>query len=742
MEWRSDPQNPKQPQFTRRRFVVGAAVGGGLALGFALWPRRYLPNVTGSPDESIFNAFLKIGSDGHIVVIVPQVELGQGCTTLLPQIVADELGADWRTIGVEPAPLNPLYANTVFAEAYGWNSVFDPWPAPLLVTDEALTLAAFAEPMRQAAALVRDLLCRAAAAQWGVASGACESVNGFVTQGKNRARFGDLAVAAARLRPDETPILRQGEANRLIGTSLPRLDAPAKIDGSVTFATDIRLPEMVFATLHQGPFGDTRLADFDEAGARRVAGAVDVVALAHTRACVGETSWVAAKMLAAGAPRFAVAGAAVDSSTLDKRLDAALGASGTRKLALGDVDTALASGHAESASYHIGLLAPHALEPLAATARYEKGQLEIWTSAQAPEQARQRAARASGIGVRNIFIHTVRGGGSFGRRFDLEIVDQVAELAVKLKRPVQLFWSRGEDMMQARFGGGAAARMSAQALPDGRINAWLAHVSLPAASAQLQARMMRGASAMDAVRAAAGTFETTSLGFVQPPYSIPHFACETHMVDPGVPMVPLRGGAGYAMCFFNESFINELSAKTGVEPFSFRMALIGTNTRLAQCLAKVSALGGWGGGAQGSNQGIACFMSQNAAIAVIAEAAMGEQGQVRVTKLTAVADVGQAVNPEIARQHIEGGLLFGLGLAVGKPVGMRRGVAGPIRMGELGLPRLADAPEIAVELVPSSAPAADAWDIAVPPVAPAIAGALFAGSGKRFRRLPFSAGGN
>jgi len=226
----------------------------------------------------------------------------------------------------------------------------------------------------------------------------------------------------------------------------------------------------------------------------------------------------------------------------------------------------------------------------------------------------------------------------------------------------------------------------------------------------------------------------------QPPYIIPNFALDTHPLDLGVPVGPMRGRADISICFFNESFINELSAKTGVEPFSFRMALIGNNTRLAQCLAKVAALGGWSGGAQGSNQGIACYSNGAAFIAVIAEAAVDQADKVRVTKLSAVADLGQLVNPDIARQQIEGGLLFGLGLAVANPVHIARGVPGPIQFGGLGLPRFADAPELNVELLPSSAPSADAWDVAVPPVAPAIAGALFAGSGKRYRTLPFSLG--
>lgn len=741
MEWRSEPPNRELTRPTRRQLLIGGAVGGGLLVGFLAWPRRYIPNLSAASGETIFNAYLKVGSDGHIVVIVPQVELGQAATTLLPQIVADELGADWHSIGVEAAPLNPLYGNTAFAAAHHWQSAIPFADAPSLqITDEGLTLQAFTEPMRHAAATARELLCLAAANQWGVASAACEAANGFVTNGKQRAHFSELAHAAARLTPPDPIIMRQGDAHRLIGTSLERLDAPAKCDGSANYAADIRLPSMVFATLHRGPIGTTQVVHFDEAAARKVAGAVDIVALASGLACVGETSWIAGKMLAAAVPQFSTKSPLIDDQSIARAADRALRVDGNRALSLGDVDTALAAGHSESARYTVGLLPRAALEPMAATARYEHGQLEVWTSAHSPELACVRAAQAAGISESSVVIHSVMGGGSFGRRFDLEVVEQVAALAVRLKRPVQLFWSRAEDMMQERFGGGTTATLTAQVLPDGRINAWHTALAAPPTDGELRARLIGGRAADQAQVAARGGDIGAILDNAQPPYVIPNFALDTHPLDLGVPVGPMRGRADVAICFFNESFINELSAKTGVEPFSFRMAIIGNNTRLAQCLAKVAALGSWSGGAQGSNQGISCYSNGSAFIAVVAEAAVDQADKVRVTKLTAVADLGQLVNPDIARQQIEGGLLFGLALAVANPVRIARGIPGPIQLGGLGLPRFADTPELTVELLPSSAPAADAWDIAVPPVAPAVAGALFAGSGKRYRTLPFLVG--
>jgi isoquinoline 1-oxidoreductase beta subunit len=317
-------------------------------------------------------------------------------------------------------------------------------------------------------------------------------------------------------------------------------------------------------------------------------------------------------------------------------------------------------------------------------------------------------------------------------------VRQAAKLALMIKRPVQFFWSRGEDMMHDRFGGACAATLTAQVLPNGGVNAWQSALAAPATMAELKSRTLGGQTSDAAMRANAGGSAPDLLATAQPLYTIPNVALDFHAADIGIPTGPMRGGAGIATCFFNESFINELSSKSGVEPLSFRMALLGNNQRLAQCLAKVTALAGWSGGGQGTNQGIASYTTDDACIAVVAEAKFTENGRLRVSKLTAVADVGQLVNPDIARQQIEGGLLFGISIAVSAPVVIKNGIPGPIKLGDLHLPRMSEMPEINIELILNNAPSADIWDLAVPPVAPAIAGALFAGSGKRYRTLPFT----
>ncbi len=706
-------------------------MGGGLALGWALWPRSYPPNLVAAEGETVFNAWLKIGRDGAVTVAVPELEMGQGSYTLIPQIVADEIGADWRTVAVQPAPLNPAYANALFAQ--GWRNGL--WPeSAIQASDGANTVGAFGGPAREAAAAARALLCQAAAARWDADWRACATEGGFVVRGEDRLRFGELAEEAAGFDvPGEVP-LRSG-GTRLAGRGMNRLDIPAKIDGSANFAADIRLPDMVYAAIRQGPLGDSRLKSVNKAAADRIFGVLQIVEHERWVAAVATNWWAANKALDALRPRFETRGAFASSRTFETTLTDALDGDGERLFEAGDLEEAFAGGRIYKTQYSAGL-APHAaIEPLAATAAIRDGKLELWIGAQLPEQARNVAAAAIGFATDDVILHPVFVGGSFGRKFDTEIAAQAAILALKLNRPVQLMWSRAEDMMHDPFRPPAKARMEARLGPAGRIEGWLAKIAAPDGVGELKARALDGVPAFEAVS------ETASARAVEgavPPYGVGIFAVDHHSADVGVPAGKWRSDANSYTAFFTESFIDELARESGVEPFSFRMALLGANPRLALCLSKAVTKGGWEGGGQGTGQGLACHAMPGGYIAVLAEAFLDDNQRVEVTKLVAVADVGRVMNPDIARQQIEGGLIFGMAQAIGNAVEVRRGIAGPKRLGALGLPRLADSPEMEIELIVRNEAPGPVGEIGVPAVAPAIANALFAGSGRRFRSLPLS----
>lgn len=716
--------------------LAGAAIGGGLVIGWALWPRTYPPNLVAAEGESIFNAWLKIGTDGHVTVVVPQVEMGQGSYTVIPQIIADELGADWRTIAVEPAPLSPVYANAIFAEEWheGW------WPEEKVqATGGSSTVRGYELVARQAGAAARALLCQAAARRWDADWQACDTEGGFVTRGDDRLRFGELAEEAARESlPKDIPLRTGGGLNRISGRGMNRLDIPAKLDGSANFAGDIRLPDMVFASIRQGPLGDSILQSVDKAAADRIFGVLDIVEHERWVAAVATNWWAANRALDAMRPRFKNRDRFASDRAIDRALVNALANEGTRVAEAGDVDTALANAHVSSAEYTVGL-APHAaLEPLSATAALTDGKLQLWIATQLPGLARDAAARAIGLDPENVTVHPMLVGGSFGRKYEVEIAGQVAILALKLKRPVQLIWSRAEDLMHEPFRPAARARMTARLGRAGHIDGWLAQIAAPNGLGEMRTRTLGGRSPNDARLYHAGRPHLHAVEGAAPSYAIENFGVDHHPADIGVPTGPWRGRAHSYTAFFNECFIDELSRESGVEPFSFRMAMLGGNPRLALCLSKAATKGGWEGGGQGTGQGLACHSMAGSHIAVLAEAQLDESQRVRVTRLVAVADVGRVINPDIARQQIEGGLLFGMGAAVGNSILIDRGLARPLRLRDLALLKLADMPEISVELIASNAAPGGAGELGVPAVAPAIANALFAGSGRRIRNLPLS----
>jgi isoquinoline 1-oxidoreductase beta subunit len=724
--------------------LIGGGAGVGLLIGWAAWPRSYHANLNVVPGEKIFNAFVKIGIDGHVTVVVPQVEMGQGVYTTLPQIVADELGADWRTIGVEAAPRNPLYANTLFVDEWEEEAgsllpkgLLDEWSARdgLMITGGSTSARGFEDRLRDAGAATRALLCVTAAKRWDADWRACDTAAGFVTRGNDRVRFGEIAAEAATQKLPRDIGRREGRENRLTGVSLARLDAPSKVDGSAQYAADIRLPDMVYASIAQGPLGDTRLKSIDRKAGEQVAGVLNVVQTESWVACVATNWWAANKGLLAMRATFETTGGFANDARIDKALDAAF-VDGVRVSSLGDVGAAFRGANVLTAEYRIGL-APHAaIEPMSATASIDHGELQLWIGTQVPGLAAKAAARAIGYDEANVTVHPMLIGGSFGRRYEIEIATQAAFLAQKLKRPVQLQWSRSEDMRQDRFRPAARAKMAARIAPGGRIEAWLAKIATPATTAELKARVLNGVGAYEAMMAQAGVSVPASVAGAMPPYAIPSVAIDHHPVNIGVPTGDWRGRTHGASAFFTECFIDELATAQGIEPFSFRMGLLGDNPRLALCLSKVATLGGWNGGGAGTAQGLACHSMAGSHVAVMAEARIGGDGRVSVQRLVAVVDCGQIINPDIVRQQIAGGMIFGMSAATGVPVTVQRGLAGPERLGALRLPKLADAPHITIELLVSPHRSGGVGEISVPPVGPAIANALFAANGKRYRTLP------
>ncbi|WP_151955760.1 xanthine dehydrogenase family protein molybdopterin-binding subunit [Sphingomonas sp. EC-HK361] len=734
---------------SRRTLLVGGGAGVGLVVSWALWPRTYAGNLSAAPGETIFGAWLKIGRDGHVTVAVPQCEHGQGVYTTLPQIVADELGADWRTVGVEAAPLNPLYANPLGAGEI-FEGVFDALPdsvrathaerAVLMVTGGSSSIRQFEPALRDAGAAARVLLCKVAATRWGVDWQACGTAAGFVVHGAQRLRFGELAEeAAGGAIPDPLPY-RDGEKGRLAGQSVARLDAPAKVDGSAQFAADVRLPDMVFASICQGPVGDSRLVRTDKAAANRIRGVMEIVETERWVAAAAETWWAANQAISALAPRFETKGPRVDSASIDRALTAAFDRPAQRIASGDDLANLLTGGGVIEAEYRVGLGQHAAIEPMTATAYYHGDRLELWLPTQAPSFARSAAARAAGLPNSAVTVHPMLTGGGFGANLEHEAAAQAATLAVTLKRPVQLQWSRAEDLLHDRFRPPAIARMRARLAANGAILAWHARIAAPSTGAELASRLMPGDLVLKAALALPGAQDGYAVAGALPPYRLPAFAIDYHAADIGVPTGHLRGGAHGYTAFFTECFLDELARVAGNEAMSYRIGMLGGDARLARCLSTAASLGGWNGGVAGSGQGIACHAFRGSYVAVLAEAHVDEAQRIRVDRLVAAVDCGRQIHPDIVRQQIEGGLIFGLANALGVATGFTANLADVRGMGAVRLPRLAETPDILVEVIDSDADPGGVGEIGVPAVAPAIANALQSAGGTRLRSLPLRTG--
>ena len=737
------------PQIDRRTLLIGGGAGIGLVVAWSLWPRRYVPNLTADKGETLFGAWLKIGDDGHVTVAVPQAEHGQGVYTTLPQIAADELGADWRTVAVEPAPLNPLYANPFGAEELFEgqdDTVLKRWRdahavrTGLMLTAGSSSVRAFEDDLRAAGAAARVLLCKAAAKRWGVEWQACSTAAGFVVHGKQRLRFAELAAEAAGSSvPDPLP-LRGDTTGRLSAQSLPRLDAPAKIDGSANFAGDVRLPDMVYASIRQGPVGNSKLLHVDRAAADRVRGVLQVVTNDRWVAAVANNWWAANKALDALAPRFETRGAVVTTESIKAALKAALDGPGTRIVAQGDLAPVFKGARVITAEYQVDLAAHAAIETMTATAHLHDGWLDLWLPTQAPGLARSAAAAAIDLSEEAVLVHPMLIGGSFGANLETECAAQAAVLAQALKRPVQLVWSRAEDLLHDRYRPPAMARMTARLGANGQILGWLAKIAAPATGHELAERLLGGDTGFRTALSLTTAGDPYAVAGARPFYRIPAFAVDHHPADIGVPTGHWRSGAHSYTAFFTECFLDELAHVAGTEALSFRIGMLGGDARLARCLSTAASLGGWEGGVAGSTQGIACHSFRGSNIAVLVEAHVGEGQAVSVDRIVAAVDCGRQINPDVVKQQIEGGLLFGMAAATGGATGFHANLATARGFGDLGLPRLADTPDITVEMISSEAQPGGVSELAVPPVAPAIANALQAATGSRLRTLPLAPG--
>jgi isoquinoline 1-oxidoreductase beta subunit len=655
--------------------------------------------------ETSFGNFIKIARDGRITVAVPQVETGQGVWTALCQIVADELGADWDSIAVEPAPLTPTYANPLARD--------EGWPKDCRITADSTSIRAFEPVLRHAAAVAREMLVGAAADRWNIDPEECETADGFVMSRGRTFTFGELAEEAADRAAPASPSLRQGKKGRLIGAPLPRLDGPAKADGSWRFAADVRLPEMLFASARLAPPGG-RLSGFSREAIRTVSGIRHVTARDGWIAVVAETWWAAERGLEAADPKFTGTRTGADLRGLfQQALDSG---EALKTFERGDYDSTVRGSRPLAATYFVAPSQHLGLEPLSATARATGSGVEVWAASQAP-----------GLGGDDHILYPLPPGEPAGRAMEPDAVPIAVSLARELKRPVQVIMSQSASQNHDRLAPGALARMTALPGGGGITAAWAMRVATADGLAAALGRL-GGKSEPNGIR---------RLDSWVPPYSIPNVKIEA--TTPNLPIAAgyMRGSPQREFAFFTESFIDELAHAAGLEPLAFRMSMLGDNGRLARCLQGAARLAQWDGGGAGSTMGIAGCSAFGSHIGLVASASIGGDQRVKVDRLVASVDCGRAVNNSLVEQQIEAGLVWALGQATVPTAEWVAGMPRARALGGLGLPRLGDTPQIVVQVIRSEAAPGGISGLGTTVLAPAVANAIHAATGKRMRSLPF-----
>jgi isoquinoline 1-oxidoreductase beta subunit len=715
-----------ETRIDRRRFLAASAGAGALVIAFRLrWPAEAAADPPPSPPKSKLpppDAFLRIGADESVTVLLAHSEMGQGVWTTLPMLLAEELECDWAKVRVEHAPAAAVYGHTVYhAQMTGGStstwSEFDRY--------------------RQVGALARTLLVAAAAARWAVEPTACRAENGFVVSGDRRLSYGALAADAARIPPPQEVTLKPREAWKRIGKPTPRLDSPEKVTGRAQFAIDVRFPGLMTAVVARAPvFGGT-VKSFRGEKALAVPGVRAVVKVPSGVAVVAEHFW-AAKL---GRDALEVdwdlgPGAAVDTERMREEYRRLAGTPGIKALAAGDVG-ALAPSAANrppktlEADYEVPYLAHATMEPMNAAVRVGAGKAEVWAGTQFQTPDQMNVAKVLGLEPKDVEIHTAFLGGGFGRRASTtsDVVVEAAHVAKASGLPVKVVWTREDDMRGGYYRPQFLHRVRVGLDPEGRPSVW--HQTIVGQSL-LANTMFENAMVKDGIDA------TSVEGVVDSPYvtGVPDRRVELHSPRNPVPVLWWRSVGHSHSAFAVESAVDELAALAGVEPLAYRRRLLAKHPRPLAALDLAAAKAGWGAPLpKGRGRGLAVHESFGSIVAVVAEVTV-EDGQVRVHRATSAIDCGTCVNPAGVRAQLEGAVAFGLSAALYGEITLKEGRVQQGNFNDYALLRIADMPRVDAHVVESTEKPGGVGEPGVPPVAPAVANAVFAATGKRLRRLP------
>jgi len=724
---------------SRRRLLKGGALlGGGLIVGFSLPSRAQAPHQQGpgqlqgggqgdTPDHPTAfspNAYIRVGHDGSVTLIMQDTECGQGIWTSVAMLIAEELEVGLDQVKLQAAPPDlKKYTNPLLGEQ---------------ATGGSASIRADWIPMREAGAKARTMLIAAAAQRWGVDPASCQARHGTVTNASSgrSASYGELVDDAGKQPVPDKVALKDPKDFTLIGTSPRRLDTPSKVNGTAVFGIDVKQPGMKIGTVAACPVLGGKLRSFNEAAARAVPGVRDVVALDDTLAVIGDHMWAAKQGLQAANPVWDEgANAAVSQADIIHALDQASKTSGVVAKSEGDAAAAI-KGAAKQVEvvYQLPFLAHAPMEPINTTIHVRPDGADVWVGTQVPVRARNAVAQVTGLPHDKIQVHNHMMGGAFGRRLDVDSIFQAARIAKHVSYPVKLIWTREEDVQHDLYRPYYYDRISAGVDADGKIVGWTHRITGSSVMARWAPAGMKmgGKLDPDAVEGAADT-----------PYALPAHHVEYVRNEPSAVTTLWWRGVGPTHNIYTvESVVDELAVAAGKDPVAFRQALLQHDPRALNVLNVVAEKSGWGTKLPaGQGRGVAVQFAFGSYVATVVHTEVTTQGEVRIHRVDAAIDCGPKVNPNTIEAQLQGGLVFGLTMALYNEITLTNGRVDQSNFHDYRMMRINETPQIFVHQIDNpKAPIGGIGETGTAAAAPALGNAIFAATGRRLRRIPFATG--
>jgi len=688
------------------------------------------------------NAWVRINNTNQVTLMIDKSEMGQGILTSLAMLLAEELEVDMNVVRTEFAPADPVYKNTLIG---------------VQVTGGSTGIPSSWDNLRHMGAAARALFIQAAAKKWQVPAQECQAQHGQVIHpdSERRLNYGDLiGLAAKESLPDEIQ-LKSPDQFRLIGKPVARLDTPLKVDGSAVFAIDIKRDGMVNATIKHPPVFGTSAEQMDDIACRSAPGVLDVFTIPSGVVVVADTFWHAKKAsdllrIQWSRPK----GTAPDSEAIRRSWFGLSRDEGRNLRSEGAAAEVLEQAQDTlTAVYELPYQAHATMEPMNCTVDLKDDRCDVWVGTQGQGTSQEAVVALTGLDYDQVFIHTTYLGGGFGRRGEVDFVLEAVQIAQKVKRPVKLLWTREEDM-QHDFYRPASYHVLSGTVKEGLPIAWTHRLVSPSIMQRVAPGFVPAAlphwlpqSLKSFVSWVTGGVigmvkdSTVSEGAADLPYAIPNLEVEAVTYDPGVPVGFWRSVGHSSNAFVVESFIDELAHRANADPYQFRRQLLAEHPRRLGVLNLAAEKAGWGKSLpRGQGMGIAVHKSFNSYAAQVAEVEVDAKGGIRVHRVVCAVDCGIVVNPDTVEAQIQGAIVYGLSAALKGAITLKDGRVQQSNFHDFQVLRIDEMPEVEVHIVPSLEPPTGIGEPGLPVIAPAVANAIFAATGKRLRSLPIRAG--